>query len=120
MIISNMELAQYYELYQQELSCSKLYIPVIANFFIQKNIKKLQEVYEEINAQKTKICEHYGELKEQSYVIPLENADLAANELNQLFSIEQDLDIKMIKLEDLGDIQLTPAQMQALMFMIED
>jgi hypothetical protein len=41
-------------------------------------------------------------------------------ELNDLFSIEQELDIKTFHIDDLGSVEFTPAQMQTIMFMIED
>ncbi len=99
-----------------------LYIPVKANFLIQKNIRLIAAAGEEIEKARLQIASHYGELNEagDQYIVPPEKIAEANKEINDLFSLEQDLDIKTIKLEDLGNIEFTAKQMSALMFMIED
>ena len=101
---------------------SDLYIPVKANFAIQKNIKVMAAAGEEIEKSRIAVVSHYGILDAENnqYIVPEEKIAEANKEINDLFSMEQDLDIKTIKLEDLGNIELTPKQMQALMFMIEE
>lgn len=99
-----------------------LYIPVKANFIIQKNIRLITEAGREIEQSRLQIARHYGTLneKQQQYIVPPEKIEEANQEIHNLFTIEQDLDIKTIKLEDLGNIALTATQMKALMFMIEE
>ena len=99
-----------------------IYIPAKANFFIQKNISTLATAAQEIETSRLEIAKHYGVLDEegQQYKIPEDKLEEASKELNDLFSIEQELDIKTFSIEALGDAEFTPAQMQALMFMIED
>lgn len=99
-----------------------IYIPAKANFFIQKNIATFAAAAQEIEKSRLEIAQHYGELDEdgQQYKIPEEKIKEASKELNDLFSIEQDLDIKTFSIESLGNAEFTPAQMQAMMFMIED
>ena len=99
-----------------------IYIPAKANFFIQKNISILAAAAQEIEKSRLEIAKHYGILDEekQQYNIPEEKIKEASEELDDLLSIEQDLDIKTFSIEALGDSQFTPAQMQAIMFMIED
>lgn len=99
-----------------------LYIPVKANFYIQKNIKLIAVAGEEIEKSRLQIAQHYGALDKEKnqYIIPSDKMAEANKEINDLFSIEQDLDIKTFKLEDLGNAEFTPKQMQAIMFMIED
>jgi hypothetical protein len=77
---------------------------------------------EDIEQTRMKIAQHYGELDTATgqYVIKKDNLETAKKELFDLFSIEQDLDIKTFSIDDLADIQLTPMAMQGLMFMIED
>ena len=41
-------------------------------------------------------------------------------ELEELLQIEQDIDISMIKLDDLVELDFTFEQMEALSFMIEE
>ena len=99
-----------------------IYIPAKANFFIQKNISTLAAAVQEIEKSRLEIAKHYGVLDEkgQQYKIPEDKLEEASKELNDLFSIEQDLDIKTFSIEALGNAEFTPAQMQAMMFMIED
>ena len=116
------------QIYQgaQSLLCifdkKDLYIPVKANFIIQKNYKMLAAAAEEIEKARLQVAQHYGSLNQEKnqYFIPSDKIAEANKEINDLLSIEQDLDIKMIHLEDLGNIELTAQQMQALMFMIEE
>lgn len=106
----------------QNYNQENLYIPIKANFLINKNIKLLSEMAEEIEKARYEIIQHYGILQEdkQQYNIPEEKIIEANQEITDLFSIEQELNIQIIKLEDLGDIKLTTKQMQAIMFMIEE
>lgn len=97
------------------------YIPVKANFYLQKNIKAFTDAAQEIEKVRMEIAKRFGESEGNgSYSVPKENLPAANAELEKLFSIEQDINIKKFKLEDLGDINLTPAQMQALFIMIEE
>ena len=99
-----------------------IYIPAKANFFIQKNISTLAAAAQEIEKSRLEIAKHYGVLDEegQQYKIPEDKLEEASKELEDLFSIEQELDIKTFSIEALGNAEFTPAQMQAMMFMIED
>ena len=100
----------------------KTYIPARANFLIQKNISILAAAAQEIDKSRLKIAKHYGVLDEegQQYKIPEDKLEEVSKELEDLFSIEQELDIKTFSIEALGNTEFTPAQMQAMMFMIED
>ena len=99
-----------------------IYIPAKANFFLQKNLQTLAAAAQEIEKARLEIAQHYGEPDEagQQYKIPREKLEEANKELEDLFSIEQELDIKTFSIESLGNAEFTPAQMQAMMFMIED
>lgn len=99
-----------------------LYIPAKINFAIQKNMSTLLALAQEIEQRKIDIGKHYGVLTEDGtkYDVPQDKIPEASQELEDLFAIEQDVDIRKIKLDDLDNISFTPAQMQALMFMIEE
>ena len=105
-----------------ELSKLNIYIPAKANFFLQKNLQTLAAAAQEIDKSRLEIAKHYGVLDEESqqYKIPEDKLEEASRELEDLFSIEQELDIKTFSIEALGNAEFTPAQMQAMMFMIED
>jgi predicted DNA binding protein len=82
----------------------------------------LAEAAQEIEKSRLKIAQHYGTLNEetQAYDIAPDKMSDASKELTDLFNIEQDLNIKTFAIEALGETQFTPAQMQAIMFMIEE
>lgn len=99
-----------------------IYIPAKANFFIQKNRNIVIEAAKEIDFARMKIIQHYSELipETQEYRVNPENTEQVVTELQELFAIEQDLNIKTFKIEDLGNTEFTPSQMSAIMFMIDE
>ena len=116
-----------YEIYQIANSSNNLfdndtYIPVKANFYIQKNLALIVAAAQEIEAARLKIAQHYGDfnVETQQYIIPKEQVEEANQELNDLFNITQDLPIKQFSLEDLEGLKFTSNQMQILMIMIAE
>lgn len=97
-------------------------IPVKVNFFLQKNIRLIQDAAKEIEQTKMFIAAQYGVPNEEGtgYNIPKENMETVAKELNDLFTIEQDLNIHIFNLEDFDGLEFTYTQMSAIMFMIEE
>lgn len=97
-------------------------IPVRINFYLQKNIRIIQQAADEIEAARMQIVSQYGILNEEKtgYNIPAEEIEQVTKELNDLFSLEQDLPIHAFKLEDFDGIELTYQQMSAIIFMIEE
>lgn len=122
MKFNNSEIYQIANVLAKTFDNLDLYIPAKANFFIQKNISTLAAAAQEIEKSRIEIAKHYGILDEenQQYKIPEDKLEEASKELEDLFSIEQELDIKTFSIEALGNAEFTPAQMQAMMFMIED
>ena len=101
---------------------SNQYLPIKLNFFIQKNKKTILDLASSIDESRISIIQHYGTLNGDSgeYIIPPENIAAANKELQDLFSLEQEANIHMVKIEDIPeDISLTTGQMEAIMFMIE-
>lgn len=98
------------------------YIPAKANFLIQKNIGIIAAAAQEIEKARLAVARHYGELdiENNQYRIPDDKIELAQKELNDLFSLEQELDIKTFDIDALGNVEFTPSQMQVLMFMINE
>ena len=99
-----------------------IYIPAKANFFIQKNISTLAAAAQEIDQSRLEIAKHYGVLDEegQQYKIPEDKLEEASKELNDLFTLEQEVQIYTINIDSFGDdLTITTAQMEAIMFMIE-
>lgn len=122
MKFSNNEIYQITNVLTKIFDNLNIYIPAKANFFIQKNISTLAAAAQEIEKSRLEIAKHYGVLDEEGrqYKIPEDKLEEASKELNDLFSIEQELDIKTFSIEALGNAEFTAAQMQAMMFMIED
>lgn len=97
-------------------------MPVRINFYLQKNIQQIQAAVREIDAARFAVGEQYGILNEAgtSYDIPAGNVAEANRELNDLFNLEQELNIHIFKLDDFDGIELTYQQMSAIMFMVEE
>ena len=99
-------------------------LPVKINFFLQKNIKTLMDAAHEIEEMRLKIGKKYGtyDAETQSYRIPSgENLEKAQQEIINLLSIDQVLDINLISLTELQNTtHLTVGQMNAMLFMIDN
>ena len=122
MKFNNYEIYLMNENLMKELGNLDIYIPAKANFFLQKNIQAIAAAAQEVDKSRVEIAKHYGELDEagQAYKIPEDKMEEANKELTDLFAIEQELEIKTFSIEALGSAEFTPAQMQAMMFMVED
>lgn len=122
MKLNNYQIYEYAQSLSNIFVNSDLYIPAKANFLIQKNIGIITTMGEEIEKSRLQIAQHYGTFNEENntFIIPEEKLQEANKELNDLFFIEQELDIRLIKIEDLEKVEFTAKQMQVLMFMIEE
>ena len=122
MKFNNSQIYQMAENVISHLGNLNIYIPAKANFFLQKNIQTITTAGQEIEKSRVEIIRHYGIVNEetQEFTIPQDKIEEASKELNDLFNIEQDLDIKTFTIDSLGNAEFTPAQMQAMLFMIED
>ena len=97
-------------------------LPIKINFYLQKNKNTLTALAQEIEKTRIEIARSYGELNSetQQFIIPPEKIAEASKELNDLFNLEQDVNIYMINIDSLSDdYAMTTAQMEAIMFMIE-
>ena len=97
-------------------------LPVRISFYLQKNIQLIQQAASEIDQARLGIGAKYGIPNEDGngYDIPQENVAEANRELNELFELEQEVNIHKFKIDDFADIELTYKEMSAIMFMIED
>lgn len=103
-------------------SNNDLKLPVKINFYLQKNQLELLPLAQDIEQQRMDIIQEYGILNEetQNYIIPTDEINIVTKKINELFDLTQDVKIYKVKLEDFGDIDFTPNQMKALLFMIEE
>lgn len=122
MKLTNYEIYNITASYNEVFQDFNQYLPVKVNFYLQKNINALAAAAQEIEQARLEVAKQYGVLVEDGsgYSIPEDRIPQANKELNDLFSIEQELDIKTFSIEDFGSVELTPAQMQVIMFMIDE
>ena len=107
--------------FMNNFSENEVRMPAAIAYSIQKNKATIGALAEEIEKSRVNVVEHYASSRDaDNYTIPQENIEDANRELSDLLSIEQDVKIYTVKIEDLGDIQLTTAQMNAIMFMIDE
>lgn len=97
-------------------------LPIKVNFYIQKNKKTLLTLAQDIDNARLEIIHTWGQLDPETnqYILGDNEVEIAQKELNDLFSLEQEVDICLVSIESFpDDISLTSEQMEILMFMIE-
>lgn len=122
MTLTNNEIYNYANALAENFMQDQVKFPIKINFYLQKNMTELVGLAQDIEKQRLGIAQEYGILDEetQNYNIPKENVAVAQNKLEELFDLTQDVKIYKVKLKDFGNMDLTSAQMQALLFMIEE
>lgn len=97
-------------------------MPVRINFYLQKNIKIIKEAAKAIDLARLEIGAQFGvpNTERTGFNIPPEKIEAAAQELQELLELEQDIKIHKFHLSDFDGIELTYQQMSAIMFMIEE
>lgn len=122
MILKNNEIYAYAKSLIEAFSDKDQKLPIKINFYLQKNKNTLIELASSIETARMEIAKNYGTLdsESQQYIIPPEKIEEVNKELMDLLSLEQEVQIYMINIDNLSDdLSLTTAQMEALMFMIE-
>lgn len=101
---------------------NEIFLPIKVNYSIQYNLNTLMSISRIIEKSRNSIGEKYGSFssEDKGYNIDPDKIKLAEKEMNNLMEIEEKVEIKTISLQDISDIQLSSAQMQALLFMIEE
>ena len=95
--------------------------PVKVNFYLQKNKEVLMNLAQDIEKSRIDLLSQYGELDNETnrFTILPENIEVASKELEDLFNLEQEVNIYTVNIDSFGDdIVLTTGQMEALLFMI--
>lgn len=96
-------------------------MPAAIAFAIQKNKTNFIAMGQEIEQSRVEIIQHYGTLQEDGqYMVKAEYIDQANKELYDLLNMEAEMKVYVININDLNDITFTSAQMETLMFMIEE
>ena len=118
--MNNGMIYQYALTLNEALNDNDLQMPVAVIFSIEKNKQTLMTIAQDIEKYRMDIIKKYGEEVDGNYNVPQDKIEIANKELQDLFSIEQEVNIYKFNIEDLGDIKLTSNQMNAILFMIED
>lgn len=121
-ILTNNQIYNYTDSFIKNFSQKDIKFPVKVNFYLLKNQNALLSLAQEIEQERINIAQEYGILNEetQQYEVPPGKIQEAKKKLDDLFNLTQEVKIYKVKLEDFGNIELTPDQMEALLFMIED
>ena len=102
---------------------AELKMPVKVHFYFQKNMNALVAMAQELEKERSNIIIKYGtqdpEDPNKVQVDP-EHIEDANKELNDLFSLEQEVAINVIELNWFDEINMTPQQVNAITFMIKD
>lgn len=123
MKLTNNQIYNYASALVNAFNDSEQRLPVKLNFFIHKNKNTLLTLAQDIEKARMEIAQLYGTLdaESQQFIIPVDKIEEAQKELGDLFALEQEVNIGMIKADSLGnDFNLSTAQMEAIMFMIEE
>ena len=113
----------YAKIRQEEKEIS---LPVKVSWIRRQNLQKLMNVFSLYNEALTEIQLRYAD-DEHSVLNEDGTRQVKDQYINQyqkecieLYQQDADVDIKKVKLEDLGDLTLTESQMDTLGFMIEE
>lgn len=98
-------------------------LPAKIGFYLQKNKNLLVTLAQDIDNARTDIIKAYGAPSEEDserFSIPQDKMPDAMKELEDLFSLEQEVQIHKINIDNFpDDLTLTTEQMESIMFMID-
>ena len=107
-----------------ELTKNNEKMGVKATYGIIKNMKSINEAYENYVATVKKIAEEFGATIDEKGIsmegLNNENAEAMKKKLDELLQIEVEINPYKVKVEDFGSYEPTIQEMSALAFMIED
>lgn len=96
--------------------------PVKVNFYLQKNKETLITMAQDIEKARIDLLSNYGNLDQETnrFTIDPDKMEIASKELEDLFNLEQEVNIYKVNIDSFGDdLSLTTGQMEALLFMID-
>ena len=106
-------------------------LPIKVAYAISKNVNKIESELKVYNTEKAKLVNKYGEKDKEGKLKVGENGNVPLKEehiedynrdIKELLSIENEMDIHMIKLDDLlnSDYNISPSELMTIDFMIND
>lgn len=102
-------------------------VPIQTSYHIAKNIEKIEKEIEFFEKERVKIVKKYGEKKEDGELLVSENGNVNIvdvenfnKEMQELNSLEVELDIVKINIEDLRDskISITPREVLSISYLL--
>lgn len=123
MLMKNFEIYELATKLSEHFTDNTQYLPIKINFYIQKNKKTLMSLAQDIEINRINIIKNYGKPSDDNpdqYIIEQDKIEKASKELDDLFSLEQEVNIYKVNIDSFpDDISLTTGQMETLMFMID-
>ena len=106
-------------------------LPIKVAYAISKNVNKIESELKVYNSEKARLIDKYGVKDEEDKLIADEYGNVNIKEehkedwnrdIKELLSIENEIDIHMIQLDDLlnSDYSISPAELATIDFMIEE
>lgn len=122
MVLTNEQIYTY-AMRLAQINFNEVILPVKANFYLIKNKNLLIELAQEIDKSRESILNQYGHLSEDNaqYIIEPNKKEEAQKALNELLNLSQEVQIYKVPLGIFTNENImTHAQMEAIMFMIEE
>ena len=120
--MTNLEIFNIANSLLENFSDVNMELPVKVNFYFQKNMTSIVAMAQEIDKARMAIFEKYGKLDSESnqYKFEPDVVETVNKELQDLFELEQEVKINMLKLDWFDGVNLTTQQVAALAYMIEE
>ena len=99
----------------------EIYLPAAVAFSIQKNKATILNLANDIENHRVNILTKYSvNIEGDQLQIDPEKVNDANKELKDLLEIEQEIKVYTFKIEEIMEVRFTPAQMNAILFMIDE
>jgi hypothetical protein len=106
-------------------------LPVKASYAISQNISKIKPILETYNKEREKILNKYVEKDDKGKFIlqadgvsakfkDAEGEKSFRKDIDTLLNISNDIDIRKIRISDIGDAKFSAAELNAIDFMLTD
>lgn len=104
-------------------------LPIKVSYALAKNISKIEKELEIYNKEREKLIEKYSVKDESGKTVIDENNQIKIQDIHledwnkdikELQGIEVEIDIHRFKLEELNGYNMTPAELMAIDYMIEE
>lgn len=119
--MTNGEIFKLYEGLWDICSDKDLKFKVKTSFILAKNKVLLEPYYTAIIEARTKLLKQYGEeTGGEEFSIPQENIESFTHDVNILWSVENNIKIEKLKLEDLGEELINADRIEKILYMIDN